>query len=181
VRLAKRKSEAELLKKLTEAVSKAVEKTLEKWESQPHLLRVYRASTHLSKGSNSPFKGERQAFRRRMLNAKIWEPVSQILIDERLDQLILAEFKRQDRIAADMAQIPLPGFEGLPKRMHVERLTVGALLMREARYEKRAVKNKVVGEELHRLADAVRDQPPELSVPEALARVSGVKKAAREK
>jgi hypothetical protein len=130
-----------------------------------------------------------KAFRRKLLNANLWEPMQAMLANDRLAELLSRAMKRQERAASDAAQFTLPGFEHLPRRIRVsrsslplERVNVGQLLAFADRYEKRASRNVEANEELTRLATMLRDQPPELSVPDALARVNGeVKKAAKGK
>lgn len=104
-----------------------------------------------------------------MKNAKIWEPVREILAEERLVELFRAEIKRRERAAADPRQMLL-GFENLPRTIDVVKLSVKDFLLRAARYEKRANKNRIAAHEIARLASIIRDQPLELSVPEAYAR-----------
>ena len=58
-------------------------------------------------------------------------------------------------------------------------MTVAHYLLYADRYGKRSRRDVLAGEEMLRLADLIRDQPPDLSVPEALARTTRSSIAAR--
>lgn len=163
--------EAKLLdEKVRKAISAGVQAAVHK---TPRKLLIVSSGTPLSRGlihPHIPFsKGSASAFRNRMRNAKIWEPVREILAEERLKELFRAEIKRRERAAADPRQMLL-GFENIPRTIDVQKLSVKDFLVRAARYEKRVNKNRLAADEIVRLADLIRDQPPELSVPEAIAR-----------
>lgn len=138
--------------------------------------------------SPSSFLGEtcekRKSFyrtlRRKMTNVRQWRRLESALAAELIDNLLTRELKRHERGAPDPAQFTLPGFEHLPRRIRTgrtstsfEKLSVGQLLVFADRYETRERRNHLAAEELTRLAALIRDQPPEITVPEALARVNG--------
>jgi hypothetical protein len=164
----------DLRAKLKEAIAAGVQATVKKSAGK---LLIVSSATPPSKGidhADPPFsKGSAATFKRRMINAKMWEPVREILAEERFDALLLAEMRRRERAATDPNQLLLPGFENLPRVMRVPMLSVKEFLVRAARYEKRANRNRVAGAEMARLADLIRDQPLDLTVPEALARATG--------
>jgi len=173
----------QLKAKLHEAIKAWVRETLENSPvSRSSFLEPPAFETHLF----------RKVFRRKMLNANIWEPMQAMLADERIDQLVLQAVKRHERAAFHDAQLVLPGFENsnLPQKIRTGRrslplnqVSVGQYLVFADRYEKRATKNEAVGAEVLKLAGLIREQPAQLSVPEALARVtgSGTERAAKAK
>jgi hypothetical protein len=163
--LTKRKSEAELLEKLAEAVSSTVEKTLQKRERIPHILRT----------GCAPLA---RLVRKKLTNRRLWlHQIEPLLANARLEEIIEREMKRRERKIVDSAQLALPGFEDLPRRIRVgnasvpmAQVTVGQLLQAAARYETSAAQSNSKARELIRLADVLREQPPDLNVREALAR-----------
>lgn len=122
-----------------------------------------------------------RGFRKKMLDRRRWKPLETMLAEDRLTELVSRELKRQMRAATDAAQFVLPGFEHLPRRIQVgrtswpnlEQANVEQFLRFETRYQKRAVRNKLVSDELARLADLIRDQPRDLPVPQAVALATG--------
>ena len=110
-------------------------------------------------------------FEHKMQDARLWKPVRAMLLKDRFAQLLAREIERYQRSMADPRQMLL-GFENLPRTIDVVKLTVKDFLARASRYEKRANKNRIAAFEMSKLADLIRDQPLDLSVPEALARAT---------
>jgi hypothetical protein len=161
MKLRARKPSINLAAELKEAIAVSVAKALRRQNSGPHIV-----------GSNCPKVV--QLLYRKLSKARLWaRRIQPLLAHERLVTLVQAELKRQERALTDLLQLSLPGFEDLPRRMRIPTLTVGDFLARAARYEKRANRNRVVADDLARLALLIRDQPLELTVPEALARATG--------
>lgn len=120
-----------------------------------------------------------RSFRKKMVDRRLWEPLKEALAKERIDQMIVREFNKQQRHVSDAAQFTLPGFEHLPRRINtghgtlpLQQVTVSQLIVFVDAYEDRTRKSVQVCEELVRLRDLVREQPAELSVPEAVARAN---------
>jgi hypothetical protein len=168
-------AKSEIRAKVAEAIRAAVQVTLESEAvSRSSFLEPHAFETHVVYA----------AFRRKMKNANLWEPVLELLASDRFDELLTRAFQRRQRAATDEAQFTFPGFEHLPRRIRVsrssielERVTVGQLLTFAGRYEKRVKRNDAMGAELTRLAAIIREQPEELTVPEALARAAASGKA----
>jgi len=119
-------------------------------------------------------------FERKMQDARLWKPVRALLLKDRFTQLLFREIERYQRAAADPRQLLL-GFENLPRTVDVVKLSVKDFLVRAARYEKRANRNRIAAFEMSKLATLIRDQPLDLTVPEALARATEAAKAAAAK
>lgn len=176
-----KKSAAEVAEEIKEAIRGGVAKTLQREASGPHIVAK---NAHpgvdnppLGGGLSTRLARPYAAFRRKMIHDGQWQAVYEIFAKERFAQLFNSEFKRQERAACDPAQLTLPGFADLPRRIRVgpqtvpiAQITVGDLLKTAARYETSATRSSSMARELIRLADMLREQPPELNVREALAR-----------
>lgn len=104
-----------------------------------------------------------------------------MLAEDRFDSLLCREFTRANNAAAHPDQLAFPGYEHLLKRWHVERRTVGQYLQLIERRQKRTQMNQIADQDALRLADLVRDQPLDLSMPEAIARATGGEAVAKKK
>jgi hypothetical protein len=167
--------------KLHDAITAWVRETLEDSSvSYSSFLGPSAFETHVlrEKRATSLYR----AFRKKMIDRRLWSELETILAQERFMDLFTREIKRQERAASDDAQFTLPGFENsnLPQKIRtgrnsvpLEKVSVGQYLAFADGYEKRTRKNETVGAEVLKLAGMIRDQPAELSVPEALARVTG--------
>ena len=161
---AKRNLKARLAEEISAWVLETLEESPVSYSSFLGTLRVKRATFY-------------RAFRKKMVDRRLWEPLKEALAKERIDQMLVREFNKQQRSATDSAQFNLPGFEHLPRRVNtghgtlpLERLNVGQFIVFADAYEKRTQKNIQVCKEVIRLRDLIRDQPEELMVPEAVDR-----------
>jgi hypothetical protein len=166
MKLRSKKPPINLAEKLKEAVSVSVAKALRADASRLSIVRT----------NCAPIA---RLVRKKLTFRRLWgRQIQPMLAEASLLKIVQAEMKRQSRIAADAAQLALPGFENLPKRLHAERRTVREYLALIDRRQKRAQRNQPGDQEALRLADLIRDQPPDLTVPEAVARAAAAKGAA---
>jgi hypothetical protein len=169
----------ELRAKISEAVKAGVQALREESAVSPGSrlgpMRVKRADF----GETASDKRARayQSFRRKLLHRRHWRDFVELLAEDRFNDLWEREIRRSLKYSVDPSQIPLPGFENMPRNIRsgrslvpLQQITVGKFLRSAELYEKRMKKNTARRQEFARLAGLIRNQPHELSVPEAVAR-----------
>ncbi len=96
---------------------------------------------------------------RRLWREGVWGKVKKDMVADSLAHVVSARRKARDRQGADEAQLSLPGFENLPKRIqdgkswiNLPNMKVPQFLAYEAKYQARAHRDQKRAEELRRLA-----------------------------
>jgi hypothetical protein len=115
--------------------------------------------------------------RRRLRKAKVWKKIQAALFEESFARAVRAVEGAQNRARSDAAQLSLPGFEHLPKRIPCGKGTsldpqlaaVPQLLSFKAKYERRAEKDQRVVEELRQLAEIIAPYAGEVEMTVAKA------------
>jgi hypothetical protein len=187
--------DAKLKALLVEAIEKACEET-----ERPRRIggkQVAQGGVHFAQGATFvcrnrkfflPKRQKAQAFVfakviTNLVNARTWGKIERAVAEEAVERMIADFFRRHQRATEDPAQLQLPGFEFLPKRVCLRhqslafaRITITQFLDYKKWYESHWEKDQRVLEDLRRLAEKVQpfaQKEPDLTVAEALGRAKG--------
>lgn len=173
--------DAKLKTKLDEAIEKAYERR-DKLQIR-YSLRTKKCAKNVPFSVQKLYHLLHVEARRNLVRTRLWRKIETALAQDSVERLIAEFIRRRQRSTEDEAQLRLPGFEHLPRRIRAGRqslvfakATVAQFLAYKARYEQRAEKDQRVMDELRRLAESVgrfADENPGLTVAEALERAHG--------
>ena len=115
--------------------------------------------------------------RRNLWRQTLWREVQKGLVDDALARILAGTLRRLGP-SPEPAQLPLPGFEHVPRslgsgkyRVRLPEVPIVRFLKFESRYQARAERNKQTAEELRRIAEMVRpyeETDPSMPLAEAM-------------
>jgi hypothetical protein len=129
------------------------------------------------------------AIQRKLADRRLWRRIEKALAQDAIERMFTEMVRQHQRSTEDEAQLCLPGFDYLPKRIRSGReslvfakATVAQFLKYKERYEQRSEKDHRVVEELQRLAQTVKrlaGDETSITIGEALSREKGSETALR--
>lgn len=167
--------------KLKQKLNDVVESVLTTWKTRglPEYTKVPPGTETVPPGTEPESKALtrlRARIKWRLRKEGEWAKVRGGLADDGLDQILRPKLRAAR--PPEPAQLPLPGFEHVPRslgsgkyRVRLPQVPIARFLKFESRYQARAERNKQTAEELRRIAEMVRpyeETDPEMALAEAM-------------